>query len=93
MNLNYGYSRREQFPFAIVKVSIVKELNKNILNIQNSYLSDKDEYSFTVGTGKNTKNVILKLDIAPEDDISNETIAKGLVQYISAFEEISAWQR
>lgn len=34
-----------------------------------------------------------KLDISPEDDISNETVAKGLVQYISAFEEIMTWQR
>lgn len=69
----------------------MKELNKDILNIQDSYSSDKDEYSFTVGTAKNTKNVILKLDISPKDDISDETVAKGLVQYISAFEEILAW--
>ncbi len=69
----------------------MKELNKDILNIQNSYSSDKDEYSFAVGTDKNTKKVILKLDIAPKDDISDKTIAKGLVQYISAFEEILTW--
>lgn len=71
----------------------MKELNNDILNIQDSYSSDKDEYSFTVGKGKNTKNVILKLDISPEDDISNETVTKGLVQYISVFEEILTWQR
>lgn len=71
----------------------MKELNENILNIQDSYSSEIDEYSFTVGTGKHTKNVILKLDVSPEDNISNETVAKGLVQYISAFEEIMTWQR
>lgn len=71
----------------------MKDLNENILNIQGSYSSEIDEYSFTVGTGKHTKNVILKLDVSPEDDISNETVAKGLVQYISAFEEIMTWQR
>ena len=66
----------------------MKELNSNILNIQELYSSDINEYTFTVGTGKNTKNVIVKLDISPNDDISNETVAKGLVQYISEFEKI-----
>ena len=70
----------------------MKDLNENILNNQGSYSSEKDEYTFTVGTGKHTKNVILKLDIDQEDDISNETVAKGLVQYISAFEDILTWQ-
>ena len=70
----------------------MKELNKDILNIQDSYSSDKDEYSFTVGKGKKTTNVIVKLDTKPEDDISNEKIAEGLVKYISTFEEIMSWQ-
>ena len=56
----------------------MKDLNENILNNQGSYSSEKDEYTFTVGTGKHTKNVILKLDIDPEDDISNETVANLL---------------
>ena len=70
----------------------MKELNNNVINIQESYASDIDEYSFTVGKGKNKKNVIIKLDISPEDDLSSEKIAKGLVQYISAFEEILIWR-
>ena len=69
----------------------MKELNNNIPNIQNSYLSDIDEYSFTVSHGKISANVILKLD-ATGDNIAKEEIVKGLVQYISEFEDIMTWQ-
>jgi hypothetical protein len=69
----------------------VKELNKNISNMQNSYSFDKEVYSFIVGTGKNTKNVILKLDVSTKDDISDKTVTKGLAEYISAFEDILTW--
>ena len=67
----------------------MEDLNKNNFNIQESYLSDTiDTYTFTVGKGKNLRNVVLNLDITPEDDFSDEIIAKELVQYISAFEGI-----
>ena len=69
----------------------MKETGKKVNN-QTLYSSEIEEYSFTVGKGKKTTNVIVKLDINSEDDISEETIAKGLVQYISAFEEIMTWQ-
>lgn len=70
----------------------MKESAKNINN-QALYSSEPiEEYTFTVGKGKNTTNVIVKLDIKPEDDISNEAIAEGLVKYLSVFEEIWAWQ-
>lgn len=70
----------------------MKELNKNILNIQDSYSSDIDEYSFTVSHGKSSANVILKLGMNPEEEPSKEDITKGLVKYISAFEEFLTWQ-
>lgn len=69
----------------------MKETGKKVNN-QTLYSSEIEEYSFTVGKGKKTTNVIVKLDIKPEDDISEETIAKGLVQYLSVFEEIMTWQ-
>lgn len=70
----------------------MKESNKNILNILDSYSSDIDEYSFTVSHGKSSANVILKLGMSPEEEPSKEDITKGLVQYISAFEDILTWQ-
>ena len=69
----------------------MKETGKKVNN-QTLYSSEIEEYSFTVGKGKKTTNVIVKLDIKPEDDISEENIAKGLVQYLSVFEEIMTWQ-
>ena len=69
----------------------MKETGKKVNN-QTLYSSEIEEYSFTVGKGKKTTNVIVKLDINSEDDISEETIAKGLVQYLSVFEEIMTWQ-
>lgn len=68
----------------------MKELNKDILNIQASNSSNIDEYSFTVREGKVSTNVILKLDINPKDEISKEDISNELIRYLSAFEEISA---
>lgn len=70
----------------------MKELNNDILNNQGSYSSETDEYSFTVSHGKSSANVILKLGMSPEEEPSKEDITKGLVQYISAFEDILTWQ-
>ena len=67
----------------------MKELNNNILNKQ-QYSSNTNEYSFTVGKGKNTKNVILKLDISSEEEITEKEITDELVKYINAFEDIVA---
>ena len=69
----------------------MKELNNDILNNQGSYSSETDEYSFTVSHGKSSANVILKLGMSPEEEPSKEDITKGLVQYISAFEDILTW--
>ena len=66
-----------------------KELNNDIQNNELVCSSDSsDEYSFAVGKGKDRKNVIVKLKINPDDDISQEAIAKGLVQYINVFKKI-----
>ena len=66
-----------------------KELNNDIQSNGLVYSSNPlDEYSFAVGKGKDRKNVIVKLKINPDDDISQEAIAKGLVQYINVFEKI-----
>ena len=66
-----------------------EELNNDILNKELVCSSDSsDEYSFVVGKGKDMKKVIVKLNISPNEDISNKSIAKGLVQYINAFEKI-----
>ena len=70
----------------------MKELNKNILNNKGSYSSISDEYSFTVSHGKSSANVILKLGTNPNEEPTQEEIVKGLVQYISAFEDILTWQ-
>lgn len=69
----------------------MKETGKK-LNNQALYSSEIEEYTFAIGKGKKKTNVIVKLDICPEDDISNEKIAEGLVKYINAFEEILTWQ-
>lgn len=68
----------------------MKELNKDILNTQDSNSSNIDEYSFTVREGKVSTNVVLKLDINPKDEISKEDISNELIRYLSAFEDISA---
>ena len=68
----------------------MKELNKDILNTQDSNSSNIDEYSFTVQEGKVSTNVVLKLDINLKDEISKEDISNELIRYLSAFEEISA---
>ena len=70
----------------------MKESNNNISNIQDSYSSDIDEYSFTVSHGNSSANVILKLGMSPEEEPSKEDITKGLVKYISAFEQFLTWQ-
>ena len=70
----------------------MKESNNNISNIQDSYSSDIDEYSFTVCHGKSSANVILKLGMSPEEEPTKEDITKGLVKYISAFEQFLTWQ-
>ncbi len=70
----------------------MKDSNKNILNNQDTNSSNLDEYSFTVSQGKSSANVIIKLDIAPDEKVTNEDIAKGLVKYINAFEDILSWQ-
>lgn len=70
----------------------MKELNNDILNNHGTYSSDIDEYSFTVSHGKSSANVILKLGMSPEEEPSKEDITKGLVQYISALEDILTWQ-
>ena len=69
----------------------MKEFNQNIQNIQSSYSSEKDEYFFTVCHGKNSANVILKLDTTGEE-VTKEEVVKGLVQYIFTFEDILTWQ-
>lgn len=70
----------------------MKDLNNNILNIQGSYSSEIDEYSFTVSQGKKSANVILKLDMLPGEEPIKEDVVKGLVEYISAFEDILTWK-
>lgn len=70
----------------------MKELSKDILNIQETYSSDIDEYSFTVCQGKSSANVILKLGMPHDEEPTKEDITKGLVKYISTFEEFLTWQ-
>ena len=70
----------------------MKELNNDILNNQGSYSSETDEYTFTVSHGKSSANVILKLVTNPNEEPTQEEIVKGLVQYISAFEDMLTWQ-
>ena len=70
----------------------MKELNNDILNNQGSYSSETDEYTSTVSHGKSSANVILKLVTNPNEEPTQEELVKGLVQYISAFEDILTWQ-
>jgi hypothetical protein len=65
------------------------ELNSDSQNNEFIYSPNlPNEYIFAIGKGKERKNVIVKLNINSEDDVSYETIGKGLVKYINAFEKI-----
>ena len=59
----------------------MKELSKDILNIQETYSSDIDEYSFTVCQGKSSANVILKLGMLHDEEPTKEDIIKTLLEH------------